>query len=62
MIDILSENEFDFNKPEDKAFINDFNHIMNEMGYDFGVQIGSGFLKPKLYEKCNGKPFNSGIL
>ncbi|HWT75897.1 MAG TPA: hypothetical protein VN258_14430 [Mobilitalea sp.] len=43
MNSILSEERFNFIKEADKDFINEFNRGMNELGYDYGDNIGSGF-------------------
>ena len=41
--EILSERRFDIIKEPDKAFIMAFDKEINELGYDFGGVIGSGF-------------------
>lgn len=43
MKDILAESRFDFIKEADKAFVNEFDDRMKEIGYDYGDNIGSGF-------------------
>jgi hypothetical protein len=43
MLPILNEDRFSFVSPQDKRFISTYDEAMNQLGYNFGGQIGSGF-------------------
>jgi spermidine/putrescine-binding protein len=61
MIDFLNEERFDYMSNHDKEFVLAFNDAMNQLGYDFGNEIGSGYCWGKymlIYRKAGVKSKN----